>query len=427
MAPDRTPEPTWDELPDAVRHRVVALTAEVLPSVTGLPAPLRRAADFAPARRARLGGPAIAEALQDPDLVARVGTQVAAARGGEPAGDDVAAAALAWLVRPEGWEQAVHDAVRRVAVAAAAPRDDSAAVQRLQDRLAAAEQAVRDARAKARTQIDELKADNTTLRRRLGEARASLRTAEADVAQHRAAAELAEKRLDAAETAHEKELRRLRSRIEELEGDLSARRRAGRAERDDVTLRTKLLLDALADAASGLRRELNLPAVTGAPADRVEAALADADPRAGTPGLVIGPSGSAMLEQLLSLPRARLVVDGYNVSKTAWPTATLEAQRTRLLAGLAPLAARTGADTIVVFDAASVVQRPSVVAPRGVKVAFSPPGVIADEVIGELVEAEPPGRVVVVVTGDQAVVRRARAAGARAAAAEALVALIATA
>ena len=421
------PELSWDELPDAVRHRVVALTAEVLPSVTGLPAPLRRAADFAPARRARLGGPAITEALKDPDLLARVGTQVAAVHGEEPAGDDVAAAALAWLVRPEGWKETVHHAVRRAAEAATAPRTDASVVQRLQDKLAAAEQAVRDARAKARTQLDELKADNTTLRRRLGEARASLRTAEADVAQHRAAAELAEKRLDAAETAHEKELRRLRGRIEELEGDLSARRRAGRAERDDVTLRTKLLLDALADAASGLRRELNLPAVTGAPADRVEAALADADPRAGSPGLVIGPSGSAMLEQLLSLPRARLVVDGYNVSKTAWPTATLEAQRTRLLAGLAPLAARTGADTIVVFDAASMVQRPSVAAPRGVKVAFSPPGVIADEVIGELVEAEPPGRVVVVVTGDQAVVRRARAAGARAAAAEALVALIATA
>ena len=42
------------------------------------------------------------------------------------------------------------------------------------------------------------------------------------------------------------------------------------------------------------------------------------------------------------MPRARLIVDGYNVSKTAWPTSSLEAQRIRLLNGLAPLVARTG-------------------------------------------------------------------------------------
>ena len=39
--------------------------------------------------------------------------------------------------------------------------------------------------------------------------------------------------------------------------------------------------------------------------------------------------------------------------------------------------------------------------PRGVKVVFSPEGVIADDVIRQLVRAEPTGRVVVVVTGDQ--------------------------
>ena len=419
-------DPVLGDLPDAVRHREVALTADVLPQVATLPAPLKRAAGFAPARRARLGGPAILEALtDDAELVSRVGLQVEA-RGdlGVGGSDDVSAAAGAWMTRPEGWQDTVRDAVRRLADAAA-PRPDPAVVSRLQDKLAAAEQAVRETRARLKSQLDELKADNTALRRRLGEARAAQRTAEADVAQARAAAELAEKRLDAAETSFEKELRRLRSRIEELEGEETARRRTGRADRYDATLRAKLLLDALGDAAAGLRRELNLPAVTGAPADRVEAALADEDPRAGTTGAVLGPGSSALLEQLMSLPRARLVVDGYNVSKTAWPESTLEAQRNRLLGGLAPLAARTGVDAIVVFDAASVLQRPSVVAPRGVKVTFSPPGVIADEVIGRLVEAEPPGRVVIVVTHDQAVVRRVRAAGARVAAPEALLTLLA--
>jgi predicted RNA-binding protein with PIN domain len=78
-----------------------------------------------------------------------------------------------------------------------------------------------------------------------------------------------------------------------------------------------------------------------------------------------------------------------------------------------------------VFDAAMSVSRPVVATPRGVKVVFSPEGVIADQVISELVAAEPSGRVVVVVSSDQEVARDASAAGARSVAAEALVGLLA--
>ncbi len=112
-----------------------------------------------------------------------------------------------------------------------------------------------------------------------------------------------------------------------------------------------------------------------------------------------------MLEQDLAMPRSRLVVDGYNVTKAAWPTAPLEAQRSRLMGALAPLVARTGAETTVVFDAADTDHRPPVAAPRGVRVLFSPRGVIADDVIRDLVAAEPAGRVVVVVTADQEIAR----------------------
>ena len=98
------------------------------------------------------------------------------------------------------------------------------------------------------------------------------------------------------------------------------------------------------------------------------------------------------------MPRARMIVDGYNVSKTAWPSSSLEAQRIRLLNGLAPVVARTGAETTVVFDAAACANRPVVNTPRGVKVRFSPEGVIADDVIRDLVAAEPTGRVVIVIT-----------------------------
>ena len=63
-------------------------------------------------------------------------------------------------------------------------------------------------------------------------------------------------------------------------------------------------------------------------------------------------------------------------------------------------------------------------APRGVRVVFSPEGVIADDVIRQLVAAEPPGRVVVVVSDDQAVVRDVVRAGARAVPASSLLGII---
>ena len=92
------------------------------------------------------------------------------------------------------------------------------------------------------------------------------------------------------------------------------------------------------------------------------------------------------------------MIDGYNVTKQRWPSASLEAQRSRLVAALGPLVARTGAETTVVFDAAESTVRTAMPAPRGVRVVFSPEGVIADDVIRQLVAAEPRGRVVVVVT-----------------------------
>jgi hypothetical protein len=59
-----------------------------------------------------------------------------------------------------------------------------------------------------------------------------------------------------------------------------------------------------------------------------------------------------------------------------------------------------------------------------VRVLFSPPGVIADDVIRELVDAEPGGRPVVVVSDDQEVVRDVVRAGAHRAGSRALARLI---
>ena len=78
-----------------------------------------------------------------------------------------------------------------------------------------------------------------------------------------------------AAATQDKELRRLRAQVAQGEADASATRRATRSDRDEATVRARVLLDTVLEAAAGLRRELALPAVTGNPADRVEAGLAD--------------------------------------------------------------------------------------------------------------------------------------------------------
>ena len=420
----------YDELhalPDTVRARVVTLAAEVLPQVPGLPPAVRRVAGFAPNRRARLGGSAIAEALDDDDLRDRVAVQVAARPGRDD--DRVDAAARAWLSRGEGWTDLVLEALPAADDPGHAGRETELA--RLRDRLETAETALREARAKARAQLEDYKSENATLRRKLGESRSSERRARETAEEALGLAEEARSRAAALESGQDKELRRLRSRVEQLEAEQTAlrreERRTSRADRDEATVRARLLLDAVIEAATGLRRELALPAVAGAPGDRVESELLDAEEvrAAGQAAGSVAVLGSgSVLEQVLSMPRSRLLVDGYNVSKSTWAESSLETQRQRLLRAIAPLVARTGAETTVVFDAANLSNRPVVAAPRGVKVVFSPPGVIADDVLRDLVAAEPPGRTVVVVTDDQEVVRDARAAAARVASAAALVELL---
>ena len=204
--------------------------------------------------------------------------------------------------------------------------------------------------------------------------------------------------------AADAETRRLRRRLAELEQQLAATRRGARDDRDAATTRTRLLVDTLADAVHGLRRELALPAVDVLPADLVDAVDPTRPSPADTTGRALRVDDPVLLDQLLALPQVHLVVDGYNVTKTGYPALALDRQRQRLLGDLAPLVARTGAEVTVVFDGAELQHVPPVAGPRGVRVRFSPPGVIADELIRRLVAAEPQGRPLVVVSTDREVV-----------------------
>lgn len=427
-------------LPEAVRARVIALAAEALPRMPPeqVPPSLKRVATFAPSRRARLAGSQIASVIEtDESFRERLAVQVrmqapelaAAVESAEPrpAVDPVELAALAYLLRPEGWVDRVSSAIEVTEAerAAAEDRQITQQVERLRRQLDELGQELRDARQKNREQVAVLKVENTDLRHKLGEARARAKALEVAALEAQKLADSVAAQAAASATAHESEVRRLRARIEELERELSVARRAERGERDNATMRARLLLDTLLDTAQGLRRELALPAVEAAPADAVEAHVAEQGSRTPSSHGSLSLDDPGLLDQLLALPHVHLIVDGYNVTKNAWPESSLEKQRDRLLSGLAPLAARSGAEVTVVFDAADKAERPPVNRPRGVRVLFSPFGVIADDVIRELVDAEPQGRPVVVVSTDQEVANDVVRSGARSVASLALSRLLA--
>lgn len=431
-----------DPLPDlseAVRSRVLAAAADALGRLAAeeLPAALKRVASFAPARRARLAGSMIAAVLEtDGAFRERVADQLtstgdglaeAVASGVVPAAaDPVEVAVAAYLVRPEGWQAmvAAADGRAREEQGRAGARKVEEQASRLRRRLAEQQEETQRQRQRHKEQTDRLRAENAELRRRLGDVRARLReTQEARGVAETVADELvqdAERRVAAAES----EVRRLRNRVTELESDLATARRTERAARAGEAVRARLLLDTVVQATQGLQRELGLPALDRLPADEVAAELPEHGHRTSTGRASLPVDDPALLEELLRLPRAHLVVDGYNVTKTAWPDLSLERQRDRILTGSASLVARTGAEVTVVFDAADTRIRPLVPVPRGVRVLFSPYGVIADDIIRDLVAAEPAGRNLVVASSDQAVARDVEAAGFRVVAARALAHLL---
>ncbi|MGH3318340.1 MAG: NYN domain-containing protein, partial [Nocardioidaceae bacterium] len=220
-------------LPEPVRLRALALAADALGQIPAdqLPAPLRRVASFAPARRARLAAMQIASTLEtDETFRDRVATQVRVAApdlaaaldegAPPPAANPVEVAAVAYLLRSDAWKDLVEAA--RDANQAAEPADwSSGTVERLQQKLRDARAQLRAAQAKARDQVAEVKRENAELRRKLGDARQRLSRAELEVQDALLAQESAQK--DAA--ALESEARRLRARVTELEASSSAARR----------------------------------------------------------------------------------------------------------------------------------------------------------------------------------------------------------
>ncbi|MEU1790846.1 NYN domain-containing protein [Streptomyces sparsogenes] len=415
-------------LPEGVRRRVVALVADAFGglTVTELPAQLRQYARFTPTRRAKFAGNAMAAAVEsDPVFRQRIAGRLRetqrelaeAIEGGSPpaAADPVDVAALAYVLRPAGWVKLVEAAGEEAqrACAERAGEEAERELRRLREELAEARAAARAEAERSRAELEAARKEADTLQRKLRSALSDVKRGEA--ALRKAASELDSVRSTAAvrQATAEGEARRLRARLAEAESALEASRRAAREGRSVEDMRVRLLLDTVLDAAQGLRRELALPPASMRPADAVDAV----EPGKMTPKDIatraLSEMDPALLDQLLALPQAHLVVDGYNVTKTGYPTMPLEKQRLRLLGGLAVLAAQTGAEMTCVFDGAELAAPVLLAPPRGVRVLFSKPGVTADELIRQLVRAEPPGRPVVVVSTDREVADGVAKAGAR--------------
>ncbi len=450
------------QVPPALRAELVALAARTLAGydTAAVPPALRRVAGFAPAKRATAGAAPLWAALREegfraratrtwarehPDLAALLEAVHGAGadarppaereadeqgdgeepgvpersddrRGlDEPTGDaptssertgdeeageglppSLAAAAGAWLLqRP--WAHLVPRTAPRAAREPEPAGPSRAELERLAaelERMRVDHDAVLEEVTALRKQARRLRSDADRAR---AEGRRGLGEAQEMLEQAREARDEAAAMLEAA--ADERRA---------ADAERTAARAELRVARRLADARVRLLLDTIVDAASGLRSELALPPTTDLPADLVAPPQASAAGRVGSRGRFV--DDPELLDELLRQPRAHLVVDGYNVTKTAYPALTLERQRRLLVDGLGAIAARSGAEVTCCFDGQPT-PLPATALARGVRVRFSV-GEIADDLIRRLVQAEPAGRVVVVVTSDQEVARDVEARGA---------------
>ncbi|MGW3989318.1 NYN domain-containing protein [Streptomyces sp. NPDC004830] len=415
-------------LPDGVRRRVVQIVADGFGSLTvgELPAQLRQYARFAPNRRAKFAGNAMASALEtDPLFRQRIGEKLretqpeltGALDSGSPppAADPLDVAAAAYVLRPPGWVKLVAAAGEEAqrADAERADEESRAELERLRAELDRAREATRSETERLRAELESARKEGEALHRKLRAALSDVKRGEAALRKAHGEIEAARAEGHAQVSAAESETRRLKARLGETEAALEAARRAAREGRSVEDMRVRLLLDTLLDATQGLRRELALPPVSVRPAETVDAV----EPGRMTPkdiaARALSENDPQVLDQLLALPQAHLVVDGYNVTKTGYPQMPLEKQRLRLLGQLSQLAAQSGAEVTCVFDGAELAAPVLLAPPRGVRVLFSKPGVTADELIRQLVRAEPPGRPVIVASTDREVADGVARAGAR--------------
>ena len=322
-----------------------------------------------------------------------------------------------FLTRPPGWEEelaSLASAADEARAAAKAERGSASAVRRLE----AAEEA-------------------------RGRAEAALAAARAEVAEVRA--RLADERR--ARALADTELGRLRARVAalEAEAEVAAAPVAAAAPPDvpEPALESEpepvpavdagRVLAALDAAAGALADASALVAPFVARPTRIPRGVGVERDDGGRSPVRLPPATmddtAAAAEFLVRVPSVLVLVDGYNVTKRGWPDLSLPEQRRWLLDAASGLAARTGAELVLVFDGdGDAVRAPADRSRRsGVQLRFSPAGVEADDVLLELAAALPVERPIVVASSDRRVQEGARRTGANVVSSDQLLAVLGTA
>lgn len=339
--------------------------------------------------------------------------------------DKLSPAERLWVERPEGWEVELDTLVE----VAAADVEEADVRQKL-TRERRARRAAEDSRDRAVAQAGRLRLEASGLRQDLAASRQEVSAARRAVdeaedqaraaEEERAEAVRALKQLEEAHARAHDELRRLREDRPDEEPGLDREALAR-------------VVTAAAAASAALGEALDQLVELATPPDRTTAEVeAEADGTGGAPGAApADPARPApasrgrrrparlpgglhddtveAADHLVRCPGALLLVDGYNASLATWPDEPLNAQRARLVGGLAVLEARSGVEVVVVFDGVGASVRG---ATRQVRVLFTDEGVEADDVILDMVDAEPPDRVVVVASNDERVRAGSRSRGA---------------
>lgn len=327
-----------------------------------------------------------------------------------------------FLDRPEGWEEELAELAAAAEDAADAAQETKAEAS-LRRRVAALESSLE----RSGSEVVRLRAEMAGSKESLAAERRARRLAESDAGRLRRQA-----------VALASEVDELRHRQADLEEALDS---AGRPP-EDATEATEdatppvpdvdhlALADLIADGARAAEalsealaaaEELLAPALApptpppGSPAPERGGSSADSRRRRPTalpPGTFDDSVEAA--DHLVRTAGTRVLVDGYNVTKSAHPELALAEQRRWLADAAGALAARTGAQLELVFDGAD--DRASAPADRGrrqgVQMRFSAEGTEADDVILELVEELPPSVPVVVASDDRRVRDGARRRGA---------------
>jgi len=311
-----------------------------------------------------------------------------------------------WLARPDGWQQAIVDALPEQVV------DGQAALRREERRRIAAQEA-----------LIRVQAELSAARKDLEHERATTVSVSAESDRLRADLEELRHRLRESQRGQHETAQSLAKAEAEL---LTARREATDAV--DVPAdppapvvniaALRKLVDGAASASADVARMLadalaEIEQADAGIAPDVAPATRPGRPRRKAPrlpgGVLAGTIEAA--EFVLRAKGSSTLIDGYNVAKLGWPALDLEGQRKQCLAAAENLAKRWNLNATVVFDGAGI-EGAHAAARRRVRVVYSPPGVSADDVLRAEVAATDADTPVVVVTNDRAIIADVAAAGA---------------